>query len=50
MVQQQMQNQGLFFYGLALSEEILFSAKFVKIPFELLMIDKPWGNSILDLC
>ena len=49
MAQQQMQNQGLFFYGLALSEEILFSAKFVKIPFKLLMIYKPWDKSIFDL-
>ena len=41
-------NQGLFFYGLALPEETLFSAKF-KIPFKRLMIDKPWGDFVLDL-
>ena len=42
-------NQGLFFYGLALPEETLFSAKFVKISFKRLMIDKPWGDFVLDL-
>ena len=35
-----------FFYGLALSEETLFSAKFVKIPFKLLMIDNPRDNLV----
>ena len=49
MAQQTNANQGLFFYGLALSEETLFSAKFVKIPFKLLIIDKLWGNFVLDL-
>ena len=39
--------EGLFFYGL--SEETLFSAKFVKIQFKLLMIDKPWGNFVLEV-
>ena len=38
--------EGLFFYGL--SEETLFSAKFVKIQFKLLMIDKSWRNFVLE--